>query len=187
MNPSRALARPTTLKATPYRPACRSACESSARTSHRPTVPKPTSQTAAASPRGREVSHTSKRDRPAHRRTGQTPAAFARTDSKAKTRAPQTPHGAPRQEGSSLQRGAIVSAAPSSLSEWTNRSCPTGGRLRSRLACGCGRPRAPAQLAWCSSAAGASRLGGTLLLRREERASDPPGPTLDRLLWSRRR
>jgi len=112
MNPSRALARPTTLTATPYRPASRSACESSARTSHRPTVPKPTSQTAAASPRGREVSHTSKRDRPAHRRTGQTPAAFARTDSNAKTRAPQTPHGAPRQEGSSLQRGASVSAAP---------------------------------------------------------------------------
>ena len=43
-NPSRALARPTTTTPTPYWAASRSACESRTWTSHRPTVPKPTSQ-----------------------------------------------------------------------------------------------------------------------------------------------
>src|SRR5829696_4290190 len=44
MNPSRALARPTTVTPMPYLPASRSRWESSARVTQRPTVPKPTSQ-----------------------------------------------------------------------------------------------------------------------------------------------
>src|SRR5687768_13830719 len=45
MNPSRALARPTTVTRMPYRTASRAVFASSARTSHWPTVPKAPSQT----------------------------------------------------------------------------------------------------------------------------------------------
>src|SRR5262249_20561260 len=59
MTPSRALARPTTVTPAPYLAASLAACESSARRSHWPTIPKPTTHTRARFAGGTSISRLS--------------------------------------------------------------------------------------------------------------------------------